>query len=75
MDLFWRLLNPFLPWGLQRSPATKASLDNEPDINVVEGGRHLSGAELYKKVALENDAESARELIEFRRRIAENTPG
>ena len=49
--------------------------NKEPDICIVEGERHLSGAELFKKVRLENDAESARELIEFQRRIGENSLG
>jgi len=35
----------------------------------------LSGAELFEKVRLDNDAESARELTEFRRRIGENALG
>lgn len=75
MDLFWRLLNPILPWALQRRPDDEKFRPDELDLHVVDGGRHLSGAELFKKVRLENDAESAREVIEFQRRIGEKSSG
>ena len=75
MGLFWRLLNPLLPWGLQRQSDDRKHRPEEPQLYTVKEGRHLSGAELFEKVRLDNDAESARELTEFRRRIGENALG
>ena len=75
MGLFWRLLNPLLPWGLQRRPDDKKSRPEESELYLVEGGRRLSGGVVFEKVRLENDADSARELTELRRRIGENSLG
>ncbi len=73
MDLFWRLLNPLLPWGLQRGSDDRKPRNQASEMHIVEGERRLNGAELFRKVRLENDAESAREMIEFQRRIGEKS--